>query len=348
MKKKVGIMTWYFGANYGAVAQSLALYNIIKGMDFDCCMVNYRPDNYKKTLLNANLPPKWKRIIHLDKTFAGLKKCRVLGDCKQFQESEPVHSAEEIDNLGLDYIVFGSDAIFNLKHPLCDEMYYGVGIHTKKITYSPSCEYLDVDEALPEEYKKSLKEMKAVSVRDASTAEFIMKNTGIKSEITLDPTFLYKFYEYKIKICEKKYILIYSFSDWKQYSKEILRYAKEKGFLIVAVGNKLKWADLSLPYATFTEWVSAFAYAELVITDSFHGTVFSLKNQKQIILCGRKDKESKIKCLLKQLDMDVSVYNGESINTYLTKNFIDYNKSQDHINCEQNKSFNYLKNALKI
>ena len=348
MKKKVGIMTWYFGANYGAVAQSLALYNTIKSMGFDCCMINYRPDNYKRTLLNANLPPKWKRIIHLDKTFTGLKKCRVLGDCKLFQESERVHSAEEIDNLGLDYIVFGSDAIFNLKHPLCDEIYYGVDIHTNKITYSPSCEYLDVDEVLPEEYEKSLKEMGAVSVRDANTAEFIMKNTGIESEITLDPTFLYKFDEYKIKITEKKYILIYAFSDWKQYSQEIRGYAREKGFLIVAVGNKLEWSDLSLPYATFAEWVSAFVYAEMVITDSFHGTVFSLKNQKQIVLCGRRDKESKIRCLLKQLDIDVSMYNGESISTYLQENFIDYNKAQDHINCEQNKSFNYLKNALEI
>lgn len=70
--------------------------------------------------------------------------------------------------------------------------------------------------------------------------------------------------------------------------------------------------------------VSSFSFAELVITDSFHGTVFSLKNQKQIVLCGRKDKESKIRSLLDQLDIKISIYDGESIDKYLVKNTIDY------------------------
>lgn len=346
MKPKVGIMTWYFGANYGAIAQSLALYHTIKILGYDCCLINYRPDKYKKTLLNANLPPKWKRIIHFNETIEGIKKCKVLGDCKRFQESKPVHTADEIDNLGLDYIVFGSDAIFNLRHPLCDKIYYGVGIHTKKITYSPSCEYLDFDEVLPEEYGKSLKEMNAISVRDVNTAKLILRNTSIKAILTLDPTFLYEFSEYRTRTIDKKYILVYSFSDWKQYLNEIIKYAEEKNLLIVSIGSRLEWADISLPYADFDEWVSVFVFAELVITDSFHGTVFSLKNQKQIVLCGRRDKESKIMSLLKQLNIEVPVYKGEPIAEYLKVNFIDYYKAQNYIESEKKKSLCYLKNAL--
>ena len=132
MKKKIGVMTWYFGANYGAIAQSLALNNTIKSLGYDCYLINYRPEKYKKTLLNANLPPKWRRFINLNKTIAGLKKCKILGNCNRFEESIRVYTSEEIDSLRLSCIVFGSDAIFNLRHPLCDKIYYGVGIHTKK------------------------------------------------------------------------------------------------------------------------------------------------------------------------------------------------------------------------
>lgn len=347
MKKKVGIVTWYFGANYGAIAQSMALYNTIESMECDCYMVNYRPSKYKKTILNANLPPKWKRVIQFRKTLAGIRKCRVLGNCKQFKESIPVHTAKEIDNLGFDCIVFGSDAIFNLRHPLCDEIYYGVGIKTKKVTYSPSCEYLDVKTVLPKEYSKSLQEMGAISVRDVNTAKIILENVGIEAELTLDPTFLYGFSEYRSMICDEKYILIYAFSDWKQYSKEIIEYAKKKKCLIITVGSELEWSDISLPYVDFDKWVSAFVFAELVITDSFHGTVFSLKNQKQIILCGRKDKESKISSLFNQLNISVSVYKGEPIDKYLTENYIDYVVVQHTIDVMKKESLCYLKNAIE-
>lgn len=347
MKKKIGVMTWYFGANYGAIAQSLALNNTIKSLGYDCYLINYRPEKYKKTLLNANLPPKWRRFINLNKTIAGLKKCKILGNCNRFEESIRVYTSEEIDSLRLSCIVFGSDAIFNLRHPLCDKIYYGVGIHTKKVAYSPSCEYLDVNTLLPKEYRQSLKEMAAISVRDINTANLILKNTGVKAQITLDPTFLFDFSEYKKKISDNRYILVYAFSSWNQYSEEILKYARMKNLLIIAIGNKLDWADISLPYADFDEWVSSFSFAELVITDSFHGTVFSLKNQKQIVLCGRKDKESKIRSLLDQLDVKISIYEGESIDKYLVKNTIDYAVTQKNIDGEIEKSLCYLKNALE-
>lgn len=347
MKRKVGVMTWYFGANYGAIAQSLALNNTIKSLGYDCYLINYRPEKYKKTLLNANLPPKWRRLINLNRTIAGLKKCKILGNCKRFEESTRVSTSEEIDSLKLNCIVFGSDAIFNLRHPLCDKIYYGVGIHTKKVAYSPSCEYLDTNTVLPKEYRQALKEMAAISVRDINTANLILKNTGVKAQITLDPTFLFDFSEYRKKVSDNRYILVYTFSSWNQYSEEILKYARMKNLLIIAIGNKLDWADISLPYADFDEWVSSFSFAELVVTDSFHGTVFSLKNQKQIVLCGRKDKESKIRSLLDQLDVTISVYDGESIDKYLMKNTIDYAVIQKNIDGEIEKSLCYLKNALE-
>ena len=83
------------------------------------------------------------------------------------------------------------------------------------------------------------------------------------------------------------------------------------------------------------------------MTDSFHGTIFSIKNRKQIILCGRKDKRAKIDSLLNQIGILVEVYEGENVDQYLTKNKIDYTEKQPVIDREIEKSLNYLIDALK-
>ncbi|WP_207661033.1 MULTISPECIES: polysaccharide pyruvyl transferase family protein [Clostridium] len=113
------------------------------------------------------------------------------------------------------------------------------------------------------------------------------------------------------------------------------------------MGQELKWADKSVENATFEEWITAFRHADCVVTDSFHGTVFSLKNKKQIVLCGRNDKKAKIASLLHQFDIDISIYNGENLTNYLAENRIDYSEKQKNINYEIEKSMKYLRQALK-
>lgn len=343
---RIGIMTWYFGANYGALAQSISLYKTVCSLGYECVMINYKPEGYIKTILVANTPPKWKRLIHLGKTIKGIKKCISLSGYKYFIESTKVYSAKEIDELGLECIIFGSDAIFNIKHPLCNSLYYGVNIQTKKISFSPSCEYLSVDTELSSDCKQSLLEMSSLSVRDTNTYKLIYNNTKLEPVITLDPTFLYDFNDIRSEINIGEYILIYSFSDWSNYKNKLINYARDNGLVIISIGKYLEWADYSFADASFEMWVTSFRYAKLVMTDSFHGTVFSLKNRKQIVLCGRSDKESKISSLLKQLEVNINIYHGEDVEEYLNKNFIEYDYIQQVIESEKQKSIEFLKNAL--
>lgn len=339
-------MTWYFGANYGALAQSIALCSTVRKLGYECAVVNYRPQGYLKTIIRANIPPRWRRLLHLRKTLDGIKKAICLSRNNFLVETSRVHNAQQIDDLGLDCLIFGSDAIFNTKHRLCEPIYFGAGIKTPKMTYSPSCEYLNPETDLPEGCKQSLKEMGAMSVRDINTFQLVKKNTGIQPLITLDPTFLYEFEEIPSKFEKSQYVLIYSFSDWSVYKDKIIEYAKKNKLSIVVIGQRLPWADYSYPNATFEQWVNSFRNASLVITDSFHGTVFSLKNRKQIVLCGRSDKKSKIQALLSQLGVATKIYQGETISEYLSNNFIDYDITKKYIDDEIEKSTSYLWEAL--
>lgn len=345
--KHVGIVTWYFGANYGALAQSIALYRTIKDMGYNCDMVNYKPKGYWKTIIVTNIPKKGHRLNEIGKTIRGLKKCYELTRYRYFTETKRVNTAEEIDQLGLDCIVLGSDAIFNIKHLLFTALYYGVGIKTKKVTYSPSCEFASEGSVLPQEFISSLKEMRALSVRDTNTYTLVKNNTGIEPELTLDPTFLEQFEDIDTPISENDYLLIYSFTDWRIYKDSILGYARKKGLKVISIGKQLDWADKSYAEASFEQWISAFRGASVVLTDSFHGTVFSLKNQKQIILCGRDDKKAKINSLLQQFDINIGVFKGESVEQYLQINSIDYKMAKPIIDREIQKSYDYLKSALE-
>jgi len=345
--KSVGILTWYFGANYGAVAQSVALFNTLNDGGYDCKMINYRPANVLKTIIISNIPRKRERLKKFKETWHGLKKCYRLSQLPFLKETKKVSCAKDINDLNLDCIILGSDAIFNMKHPLCTSLYYGVGITTKKITYSPSCEYLEEDTKLPDDYCLSLKEMRAISVRDAKTRRLVENNIGYSPCITLDPTFLYDFHDFNCYVDQDNYILVYSFSTWDEYQKEIKEYAEQHEVNIISVGNYRKWADYSYPEASFELWISLFRKASVVVTDSFHGTVFALKNSKQIILCGRSDKQSKIISLLNQVEVSLQIYKGEKIDHYLENNKIDYSSTSQAIIEEVKKSYQYLMDSLE-
>lgn len=344
--KRVGIMTWYYGANYGALAQSLALYKTIQSLGYECELIDYKPKTYIKTIRNSNLP-KRKEFYRLDRWVTGLQKIIKLSTTDYFSVSDRVRTVEDINSQNYNVVVFGSDAIFNIDHPLCDSLYYGVGIKKRKITYSPSCEYLSPNTKLPVNYVKSIKEMTTVSVRDVNTYELIKNNVGIEPQITLDPTFLYSFSEIGQTVCSDKYLFVYSFSNWNEHRNKIISFAAAHSLKIVCIGQKVNWADISIENASFEQWIQAFRDAELVVTDSFHGTVFALKNKKQIVICGRADKKAKISSLLGQFGITIEIYKGEEIDVYLSQNSICYETKQEKIDAEIAQSFEYLKNALE-
>lgn len=343
---KIGIMTWYFGANYGAKAQAYALQQVIKNMGHECVMVAYKPSIYKRLNVWTNLPTKRHNVIQI---LQSLVRCwRFERTNAKYHESKKVRNASEIDDLQLDCIVFGSDAIFNLRHPLADKLYYGATIKTPKITYSPSCEYLSPNTVLDNECKQSLLEMSALSVRDINTQILVKHNTGKEPIITLDPTLLYSFDDIEANMPVENYILVYTFSDWDEYSEQVQAYAKRIGAKIVAIGRHCSWADKSYSAASFEQWVTAFRKAKLVLTDSFHGTVFSIKNHKELVLCCRSDKRAKIESLIRDAGIQREFYDGKiSIEEYLYDS-IDYEEVSKRMDKLVDESMRYLIDSLNI
>lgn len=344
--KRIGILTWFYGANYGAKAQAYALQETINEMGYEALIINYRADNYKRVNLesNCNSAHYW---LHPLRLYNSIKKCNVLDRFNSYYHlSKDVRHLKDINDLELDIIILGSDAIFNVRHPLFDPVYYGVGINKPKISYAASCEYLDPDYRLSDDLRESVKELRAISVRDVNTQMLIKRNTGITPKITLDPTFLHDFAEFSNPILNNPYILIYTFSEWNQISAEVKKYAKTHKFEIISVGCKCTWSDKSFESADEKTWICSFKRAELVITDSFHGVVFSIKNEKQIVLLGREDKSAKLNSLLDDFSINKKYYRiGENLESYL-KEQIDYATVRKHLEQRKLDSEQFLRSYI--
>lgn len=343
--KKVGILTWFFGPNYGAKAQAYALYSRLSAMGYEAFIINYHPPKYRYQDLVSLVRSK-KELLNMGTLLSCMKKIRTFDSfSRRYKLTSPVCSAEEIDQLGLDLVIAGSDAIFNVRHPLFTDLYYGCGIHTPKISYAASCEYLDPGYRLTEGIRDSLRAMKAVSVRDVNTKSLVEENAGVPARIDLDPTFLWDFRELRTRVPERPYILVYTFSGWDEISGDVRAYAQDHGLRIVSVGCRCAWSDRSYEAASVEAWTSAFAGASMVVTDSFHGTAFSIKSRKQFLLLGRADKSAKIRSMLESLGISRDFYQeGDSIEAYMGDR-IDYSGVSALLEVKTAESAAFLRTA---
>lgn len=344
---KVGIMTWFYADNYGARAHSFALQEIIKAMGHECVMIALYPPHLLSMNIRMNLNYE-NRKKHPFLAFKCLSRNAMFMSArnKMYNISDRVYSSEDIDNLKLDAIVLGSDEVFKVGHPFFNELYYGVGINTPLITYAPSAGQTPDDYILPERIVKSIDHYRALSVRDKHTYDLLYRSTNKKAQIVLDPTLLYDFKGITKKTREEDYVLIYSFDGLDEYKSRIMDYAMDNRLKIICIGRYCSWADISYVDIEIQKWLGMFQNARLVVTDSFHGTVFAIKNRRRFVILGREDKINKISDLMSECGINLSFYEKDnSISSYLAEPF-SYDEIDSKIAEKKQISIAYLEDAL--
>ena len=182
--------------------------------------------------------------------------------------------------------------------------------------------------------------------------------SGRKVEFNLDPVLAYDFIG-KCKLIPKiksieKYLILYAYSGriLKEESEWISAYAKQKGLKVYAIGGVQKCADHYIDCSPF-EVLSYFLNAEEVITDTFHGTIFSVITKRQFVSIVRKSEgtfygnEEKLTDLLKRLGLENrAVYNIEDCFA-VQKMGINYEKVQTILGEERAKTQVYLKGYVR-
>lgn len=371
---KIGILSMQRIKNYGSFLQAFALKTIIEELGHEVEFVDYHVES--PIVMNeaeSKTLRVFSKVADVIKGEGTIKqKLSFIKHKKNFNEKYNKYlSITERRNYNpqLDVLVIGSDEVFNCIQSNTNVGYslelFGKDNNAKKtITYAASFGNTTLEKI--EKYGKKaeignlLNNITSISVRDNNSGEIVKSLTNKDIEYNLDPVLIFDYMNYIQKqnldinlLNNEKYILIYAYSGRikKEESNQIKKYASEHNLKIYTIGGVQSCADKFIDCSPF-EVFEYFKNAEFIITDTFHGSIFSIVTHKTFLTLVRKSSngsygnEEKLTDLLKRLDLESQmVYDLCDIDSHI-HNEIDYDKVEKLISIERDKTKKYLEKNL--
>lgn len=355
----ISLITIHVGNNFGSILQTIATCKIFEKMGHRVTIVDYRPDrvtfrSYLKGALSSLSKFIWRLLflpIYLKNKYiytSYLKKFCFL--------SRPIYSYQSFPNRcpSADIYVTGSDQVWNSKHNQgFDSRYFFVGIEGRKISLSSSIGRTDIDEKEKILFYKYLSEYSDISVREDSAVQ-LLKGIGIESIQLIDPTLLLNKTEWSKymspRIIKESYLLLYipyNIADKQIIIESAKVIAESKKLKIVTFSWTIineSYADKTIKFANPGDFLSLFYFADYVITNSFHGTAFSINLNKQFWVFQPSAFSTRIESVLNLTGLKKRMITEELTDNDMA--LIDYQKVNAILDVERQKSIDFLNKAL--
>lgn len=368
---KIGIISMHRIRNNGSFLQAYGLYNTIKKYGHDVEFIDFKNQLLERSM-NRKSPSSAVKILksvkHLFSPY--LRKCdKEKKYAKIFLSTLgnlfPILGIKKENNYALDkeydLVVVGSDEVFNICQFSDENVYiplelFGKNIKTKKIiSYAAACGQTNTgklkEAGLDKEITSLLDNFSDISVRDRATFSLVKELTGKDASVNIDPVLLYNEFpkDENYKPLKEKYMIVYAYNhrinDIKEINK-IKAYAKEHNLKTVSVNNFQYWCDKMIVTSPFA-LLQYIQEAECVVTDTFHGTVFSMKNNVPFVTLVRDSNRNKLTGLLAQFSLTDRIFEKEDSLEEKFAHTIDFDTVNSLIIKEQEKSINYLEKWLK-
>lgn len=365
-RKRIGILTWHCYSNYGSALQAYALQTTIALFGYRPLILNYvnlkfgKHSILKKEIANvlhfvvSAIPGK--KAAYFGFPFTGFQK-KYLKETKPFQICQNVSKIAEQEHI--DAIVYGSDQIWA---PNCfNPIYFGAGIDGKKIpkiSYAASIGLREIPQELKEQYQSLLGDFAAISVRE-SDGKALLNQLGIDNiSVVLDPTLLLDVQDYK-KLERKPhgfsgddYVFCYFLNKDHTYRDAAEKMARERNLRILGVSAAQDddWMQ-SVGKIGPREFLYYVHHAMTIVTDSYHGAIFSLLYHKELHIFERFSCEnpinqnSRIEQLQRWFDLKDCIVPGDCQD--LPQVDIDYIGFEEKRSAAKSASMNYLEEALQ-
>lgn len=362
---KIGILTLPMHGNIGGVLQNYALVNFLKKYTSEVYTIDYRPHRHE--LVKAYIF-RFIRKIGLSRLiyFTRNEKLVLLYNIRRFIDaniscSGPYYNFNCLKKRAVkfDTIILGSDQVWR-KIFIYDsiDIYFLGFLNNKKqqcFSYAASigtdkCEYSN-EELLV--INKLIKNFKSISVREYSAIsliENVFKWSCPKPQLVLDPTFLLPAEHYLNLIKERKDIYIskeknlYYYLLDKNKDKERLleEFSKRSNLTLYSNYNTSCKAMCSIE-----QWLSDIFHSDFVVTDSFHGVVFSIIFKKQFAVYINQERgTTRFDSLLKMLGLESRIINNSNIDSILS-NRINYEYIQKILDEQRTISIKFIEDNLK-
>jgi Polysaccharide pyruvyl transferase len=356
--------------NYGSFMQAYALKKVIEAHGHQvtfCDFVKGAPRHLGVKVKKVTLAQK---VFNLHKLFTqpksyignrnfrkSLKKSYVKNALPQLGVS-----TKNYNDYSCDLMIIGSDEVFNYTQNHAFgyvPALFGHGVNaTSIIAYAASAgyaNYVDVEsDGMQTEISSGLAKFDAIGVRDKNTFDLVSKYAKATPQYVIDPTLLYDFNdEVSSFAISSHYLLVYAYGgriDAAIDVKKILDFARSKGLRVVSVGFYNDWCHENIVVKPF-ELLSVFKNASYVVTDTFHGTIFAIKNNKAFVSIIQGENKwgsnaGKLGFLLEQLSLtDRIIRRDDDLTTSLDApiNYVQVNQALAEL---RKKSLHFLKQAL--
>lgn len=371
---KVGIMSMQRICNYGSFLQAYCLKNMIESLGHTVEFVDYKPgkpildESYSKA---SYMKSKMRDLIMDTAVFLEPALFFLPQNFRHSLKFKRDYAKRYLPLLGMqkknfnpdiDTLVIGSDEVFNCfqKNPkvgFSKDLFGHRSKANKIISYAASfgnTTYEEIEKkGLSAELSELFSKFSAISVRDQNSENIIKKLSNTTPSLNFDPVLMYDFSRDVPKFCtEENYIVIYAYRG-RITQKEIAAiksFAAKRGLKTVSVGGVQPFCNVCIDGSPF-EIMDYIRKAEYVITDTFHGTVFSVINHKKFVSFVRgghgKDygNHEKLIDLLSRLELDSRAAPIDDFE-YIIDTPIDYTRVDNIISEGRNNAMEYLKNNL--
>lgn len=307
---KIKTLTTYDVYNYGASLQAYALQTYLTDLGNDVEIINYQPEyltrKYDYKWVN---PESWMshNVVtrYVYRVMKYLQRQTTLGRKRKFDEfnhkilKETKRKYLTYDDLcqnppEADLYIVGSDQIWNVFYETGRDKAFYLDFVNKgaKASYAASFSFLDIDNENLERIRKSLSTFKAVSVREYQGLD-ILNKMGINGTWVLDPVFLLSVDKWKMLMSNFKktepYLLVYDFEGNGLLETFAKNYAKQKGLKIYSITDTYPrlYADRNFNSAGPKEFLSLIYNCDAFVSNSFHGTAFSIIFHKPVFVFNR-------------------------------------------------------------
>lgn len=368
---KIGILTMHRVVNYGSFLQAYALKKLIEEtFHGDECEIEFIDIKKGRLLYKEINNTKLRKLL---RWFFFLITGCLLKKLRRRKLSNYLYNQFEHDFYPMlgkiaipeaheyDIVVIGSDEVFNCcqvsSWGFTTQLYGNIPNAKKIISYAASFGGTTLEDIykfnLQSEIINSLNKMSNISVRDENSKYIVEKLLNKKIEMYLDPVLIYG---YKNEIADNadfhvsdKYLIVYSYFERVKDKKEIsaiIHFAKKNKLKIYTIFCGYSWADKTIIPATPFKVLNFFQNAEYIISDTFHGTIFSVITHKKFCTLIRQSNSSKINSLMKTLGLENHiVYNPVFLEEKLTQK-IDFDSVDSVLQQEREHTKEFLSNTL--
>lgn len=347
---KIGILTHHYVSNYGAFLQAYALREAVSRAFPDDTVEIIDYVNVKHFIINFGgwfrFYPKrdnmkcWMEKIRVPHTFSEARR-------KELQCSPRCYTTAQVNKLGYDVIIVGSDEVWNYRDKKSKApIKFGHGLDCKHIiAYAPSVGGSQGE--LPDYVRQGMRNFCHISVRDEMTRQMVQSVTGENPVNVLDPTCLADIPAFEIPTISKPYILFYYCDHLPETVKSrIFDYAWKNGLSVYGAGEEdCRFDKVTVNLHPFA-WANMFRDAAYVFTGTFHGALFSVINHRQFwVYLTNKSRVMKVRSLLhmfgienREMDLQFTLDSAARI---------DYMPVQKRLDDCRKQSFAFLRGAIE-